>query len=65
MDRTQHRHSVADTDPVGVGPARRRCTRRGVDHSGGYYIELDDDADPPERWYSWVDGESGIEVSAP
>ena len=61
----RHGHGSKDATVANGGRSHRGAHCRGVDHSGGYYIELDDDADPPERWYSWVDGESGIEVSAP
>ena len=61
----RHAHGSKDPTVANGGRSHRGAHCRGVDHSGGYYIELDDDADPPERWYSWVDGESGIEVSAP
>ena len=61
----RHAHGSKDPTVANGGRSHRAAHCRGVDHSGGYYIELDDDADPPERWYSYVDRESGIEVSAP
>ena len=61
----RHAHGSKDPTVANGGRSHRAAHCRGVDHSGGYYIELEDDVEPPERWYSWVDRESGIEVSAP
>lgn len=58
-----HRHGSMDPTVANGGRSHRsaHCTGPG---GAGYYLELAPDAEPPERWYSWVDRESGLEVTA-
>ena len=59
----EHRHGALDGTVANGGRSHRSEHCHGVDHVGGYYLELAEDAEPPERWYSWVDRETGIEVT--
>ena len=48
-----HYHGSRD-HTVAKGGRSHRTAHCSGSRTGGYYIELDDDADPPDRWYSWV-----------
>ena len=52
-----HRHGSHDRTVAEGGRSHRAAHCRGADHSGGYYLELDDDADPPDHWYAWLEVE--------
>ena len=56
-----HRHGSLDMTVAQGGRSHRssHCNRRG-----SYYLELADDADPPERWYSWLESETAFERGA-
>lgn len=58
-----HRHGSMDPTVATGGRSHRSAHCTGPD-TGGYYLELAPDAEPPERWYSWVDRASGLEVTA-
>jgi hypothetical protein len=53
-----HRHGSLDAT-VAKGGRSHRIAHCG--DGGGYYLELADDADPPERWYSWLESETGFD----
>lgn len=57
-----HRHGSLD-GAVAAGDRSHRvehCT--GIDHRGGYYLELAADAEPPTHWLEWVDSQTGVDV---
>jgi len=49
-----HRHGAKDATVARGGRSHRGAHCGDVDHRGGYYIELADDAEPPQRWYDWL-----------
>jgi len=57
-----HSHGARDPTVANGGKSHRGAHCRGVDHSGGYYLKLADDVEPPDHWYRWVGRNSGIEV---
>lgn len=59
----RHGHGSKDRAVAEGGRSHRAAHCHGVDHSGGYYLELADDVEPPERWYDWVNSETGLGVS--
>lgn len=50
-----HRHGAKDRTVANGGRSHRGAHCSGVEHTGGYYLELDDDAEPPQRWYDWLE----------
>ena len=60
-----HYHGSRSPRVASGGRSHRVAHCHGVDHSGGYYLELADDADPPRRWYKWVNGREGADVDVP
>lgn len=59
----EHYHGSMDATVANGGRSHRAEHCHGVNHSGGYYLQLADDADPPDRWYSWLDRSTGADVS--
>lgn len=57
-----HRHGSADPVVANGGRSHRVEHCRGINHQGGYYLELAENADPPEWWYGRVERERGVEV---
>ena len=57
-----HRHGSMDPVAANGGRSHRVEHCHGIEHHGGYYLELADDAEPPEHWYSWVDEKSEMGV---
>ena len=53
-----HRHGSKDRVVATGGRSHRSGHCHGVEHTGGYYLELRDDVEPPQRWYDWVGVES-------
>ena len=49
-----HHHGAHDRTVAEGGRSHRTAHCGDVEHSGGYYLELDDDAEPPQRWYDWL-----------
>lgn len=58
----RHGHGSKDRVVANGGRSHRAAHCHDTDHSGGYYLELAADAEPPEWWYGWVGVSS--EVSA-
>ena len=48
-----HRHGAYDR-AVARGERSHRAEHCDGDHTGGYYLELAADADPPAYWYEWL-----------
>jgi len=49
-----HHHGAHDRTVAEGGRSHRTAHCGGVDHTGGYYLELAADAEPPQRWYDWL-----------
>lgn len=49
-----HRHGSHDVAVAEGRRSHRAAHCHGADHSGGYYLELADAAEPPEHWYAWL-----------
>ena len=58
-----HWHGSMDPTVANGGRSHRAEHCPNIDHVGGYYLQLAADAEPPERWYTWVNEKSGIEVN--
>jgi len=54
-----HSHGARDVTVASGGRSHRasHCTNNHLD--GGYELELAEDADPPEHWWSWMRDEAG------
>jgi hypothetical protein len=59
----RHGHGARDATVANGGRSHRASHCHGADHSGGYYLELADDEEPPEWWYGWVNRDTSVEVS--
>ena len=59
----EHWHGSKDAAVARGERSHRAAHCHGVDHSGGYFLQLAEDADPPERWYNYVDLATSAEVS--
>lgn len=57
-----HYHGSCDPTVAKGGRSHRVAHCHGINHSGGYYLELADDAEPPHFWSSWIESERGIDV---
>jgi len=57
-----HRHGSMDPTAAKGGRSHRVEHCHGINHSGGYYLELADDAEPPEWWHSWIESERGVSI---
>jgi len=60
----EHRHGAEDPTVAAGGRSHRSAHCRDVDHSGGYYLELDPNAAPPRGWYLWLDVEPPADLDA-
>ena len=49
-----HRHGAKDRTVAEGGRSHRTAHCSGVAHTGGYYLQLADDVEPPEPWFRWV-----------
>jgi hypothetical protein len=58
-----HRHGSCDPAVAEGGRSHRVEHCHGISHSGGYYLELADDAEPPQRWAGWLERETGVDVT--
>lgn len=54
----EHYHGSMDPVVANGGRSHRVEHCHGVNHKGGYYLQLADDANPPDRWYDWVDSQT-------
>lgn len=59
----RHAHGSKDPTVATGGRSARSAHCHGVAGPGQYYLELAPDAEPPERWYSWIDREFSVEVA--
>jgi hypothetical protein len=57
-----HRHGSLDGMVAAGGRSHRVEHCNGIDHRGGYFLELADDAEPPARWLEWVDRVTSFDV---
>lgn len=49
-----HYHGSKDATVAAGGRSHRTAHCGGAEYTGGYYLELDDEAEPPQRWYDWL-----------
>jgi len=49
-----HHHGAKDRTVATGGRSHRVEHCHDVDHDGGYYLELAEDAAPSDRWFAWV-----------
>lgn len=58
----EHWHGSMDPTVANGGRSHRVEHCNYADHRGGYYLQLAEDADPPARWYDWVDRNTAVDV---
>jgi hypothetical protein len=58
-----HRHGSCDPVVAKGGRSHRVGHCHGINHSGGYYLELADDAEPPHWWTGWIARERGLDMA--
>lgn len=49
-----HHHGAYDPTVAKGGRSHRAAHCGDADRTGGYYLELADDAEPPQHWYDWL-----------
>jgi hypothetical protein len=55
----RHAHGSKDVGVADGDRSHRAAHCHSVNHTGGYYLTLAADAEPPEWWHDWVTSERG------